>query len=213
MKRLNLIGHTYVKMKVISFHSTNKRGVGFWNCICSCGKKCIRACIAMRNSHTKSCGCLKNKGGNIKHGHSKYRNETPFYRIWGRMLRRCRNKNSKDYLRYGAKGIFVCKEWKDFRVFLKDMYPSFLKHQKILKKKEISTIDRIDNALGYSKQNCRWLTMYEQNRNRTSNINVLYKGKKMCLKDFSSCVNLDYHKIYSCYRKGKLQSFFKVSFI
>ena len=208
MKRLNLIRHTYGQMKVISFHSVNKRGVVFWNCICSCGKKCIRAGIAMRNGHTKSCGCLKKKGGNIKHGHSKHRNETPFYRIWVRMLRRCRNKNSKDYLRYGARGLGVCKEWEDFRKFLHDMFPSYEKHIKVGSNKQ-TTIDRIDNSLGYSKNNCRWATMAEQCRNKTNNIFVIYKGNKMCLKDFAHIIDWDYHKTWRWYKKGKLQSFFK----
>jgi hypothetical protein len=57
----------------------------------------------------------------------------------------------------------VCKEWIDsFSKFLKDMG----------EKPEGLSIDRINNSEAYSKENCRWATREEQQRNRRNSINI-----------------------------------------
>lgn len=84
---------------------------------------------------------------------------TPTYSTWCGMLQRCYNPNSSAYKWYGAKGITVCKEWReDFVSFFQDMgeRPSEM------------TLDRIDSSKGYFKENCRWTTMLEQQNNRTN---------------------------------------------
>ena len=74
---------------------------------------------------------------------------------WDSIKRRCYNKNDKSYVRYGAKGIKA--EWNSFEEFFKDMSESYF---------EGASIDRIDNTKGYSKDNCQWIRLSEQSRNR-----------------------------------------------
>src|SRR5208283_883530 len=79
---------------------------------------------------------------------------TPGYRTWVGMRQRCRNPKSRNYPRYGGRGIKICKRWDSFQTFLDDMGP---------KPKGLS-IDRIDNDGHYEPANCRWATAAEQVR-------------------------------------------------
>ena len=86
----------------------------------------------------------------------------PLYKRWNVMLRRAAWKipsqmaNSKVGPYYAK--CTVCDEWLDFSNFarwaLANGYRQGLQ------------IDRIDNARGYSPDNCRWVTRVVQNRNR-----------------------------------------------
>ena len=82
---------------------------------------------------------------------------SPTYRSWSAMLTRCNNNKSISYKYYGAKGISVCPEWRDFGVFFRDMGP----------RPEGMTLDRINGQLGYFKENCRWATPAQQSINRS----------------------------------------------
>ena len=82
--------------------------------------------------------------------------ERPYY-SWKSMVQRCHDKNRKDYPRYGGKGIKVCRHWRKYANFLEDMG--------VPKPDEV--LDRIDSTKGYFKANCRWVTITENNRNRS----------------------------------------------
>ena len=89
------------------------------------------------------------------------------------MKHRCLNPNAKKYADYGGRGIKICDRWlESFENFYRDMgeRPS-KKH----------SIDRIDNNGNYCPENCRWVTMKEQARNKRTNRTMLYNGKKICV--------------------------------
>lgn len=101
--------------------------------------------------------------------------ETRFYHIWCAMKQRCLYPKHNRYKNYGGRGIKICEEWLDFKNFAKDMYDTYLAYQKFYKTKKIS-IDRINTNGNYTKENCRWSTLWQQNLNRTNNRLLTYKG-------------------------------------
>lgn len=84
------------------------------------------------------------------------------YQVWSNMKSRCYNSNSKRYKYYGARGITVCDRWiNSFKNFHQDMSSSYQKGLQL---------DRIDTNGHYSPENCRWVTLAENNRNKRMNI-------------------------------------------
>lgn len=96
----------------------------------------------------------------LRHGHGDPRARSITYNSWRAMCDRCNQPTHKWYHRYGQRGITVCPEWQGrggFQRFLADMGERPNKDY---------TLDRIRNAEGYCKDNCKWSTKSEQNRNR-----------------------------------------------
>ena len=80
---------------------------------------------------------------------------TPTHRAWVAMRQRCLNKNHPQYKDYGGRGITISATWNDFSVFLNDMGV-----------KPIGmSLERLNNNLGYSKDNCCWASRQTQQRN------------------------------------------------
>jgi hypothetical protein len=100
---------------------------------------------------------------NFKHGlsYTKIRN------VWNAMHQRCTNPNTKSYAIYGARGIAVCERWKSVQAFVADMG---------IPEKGM-TLERINNDLGYSPDNCKWVTRTAQAHNRRSSRHVVLDGK------------------------------------
>jgi hypothetical protein len=96
------------------------------------------------------------------------KSQHPLYAVYWAMRDRCYNRNHEFYSRYGARGIRVCPEWLDpicgFQSFLLDMgkRPEGTDGNG----KSLWSIDRVDNDRGYCKDNCRWATSSQQQRNR-----------------------------------------------
>lgn len=103
------------------------------------------------------------------------------YRAWMHMKQRCCNPRHKQYPEYGGRGINVCDRWRNFDAFYEDMgdRPS-PKH----------SLDRRNNDLGYSKDNCRWATRTEQNRNHRGNRVLQFNGKIQCIADWADEMSL-----------------------
>ena len=83
------------------------------------------------------------------------------YDAWIAMKARCFNKQNPNFHYYGGRGITVCEDWKSsFETFLRDM------GQKPFDK---ATLDRIDVNGDYKPENCRWISIQMQQRNRRDN--------------------------------------------
>ena len=92
--------------------------------------------------------------------------------IWNGMQMRCNNPKRKDYPRYGGSGISVCDEWSGVGGF--DRFYAWSVNNGY---SDDLTIDRVDRADDYSPENCRWVTLSQQARNRSNNHLIEYKGE------------------------------------
>jgi hypothetical protein len=111
------------------------------------------------------------------HGYSHGGLLKPEYDVWSAMKSRCQNVNHQAFARYGARGIKVCKRWQKFELFIEDMGP---------RPHSSYTLDRIDNSGDYNKENCRWTSYTNQNRNRGKYNHLLqYQGATMTISEAS----------------------------
>lgn len=78
------------------------------------------------------------------------------YHSWNCMKNRCNNSNLKEYKNYGGRGITYDPKWETFEGFYEDMG----------ERPENTSLDRIDVNGNYCKENCRWATKEEQQRNQ-----------------------------------------------
>lgn len=152
MRDLDLKGKKFGRLHVLAREGKDRQGSSTWKCICDCGEeKVIRGCL-LNTGRQKSCGCLQREAI-TKHGLYNH----PLYTVWAGMIQRCSNKNQPSYKNYGARGIKVCKRWKNFKDFYNDMIEGYSSSLQI---------DRINNDGNYEPGNCRWVTRSQQNRNK-----------------------------------------------
>ena len=85
------------------------------------------------------------------------------YRLWQNMKSRCYSKNNAAYKNYGGRGIKVCNEWLDPKKFINWALENGYDENA---PKGQCTLDRINNYKGYSPENCRWISMKEQIKNK-----------------------------------------------
>ena len=106
------------------------------------------------------------------------KSEQRIYRIWAAIKSRTSNPNVPCYRWYGAKGIQMCDEWKD-------SFDSFLKWSTENGYSDDLTIDRINSSLDYCPNNCRWITIKEQQHNRCNNLQITINGETKCLSEWA----------------------------
>jgi hypothetical protein len=124
-----------------------------WQCQCSCGTpKSVRNSSLLSRKST-SCGCARSQALSNRKTHGM--TDSVEYRTWQWMWDRVRHKP-------GYQNISVCPRWQEFENFYSDMGPR-------PEGKSIS-LDRVDNAKGYEKINCRWATPTMQNRNKGNTV-------------------------------------------
>lgn len=117
---------------------------------------------------------------------------TPEWRAWWDARRRCTVTTAKHYADYGGRGITVCERWESFEAFLADMGSRPDGH----------SLERRDNSLGYSPENCYWATPKEQLRNTRKNKYLTWNGKTQCLSAWAEEVGLERHTLKSRINSG-----------
>lgn len=163
-----MINQKFNRLTILRFAGKDKWGSLMVECRCDCSKILITrlADIKVNKSiQCRDCGYklkrqsiaklqspIAGKGNNYRHGMAK----TNTYKVWCGMKKRCSASTGKDFKWYKSRNITVCDRWLKFENFLEDMGEKTPKMY----------IDRIDNDLGYFKENCRWVNSKLNSQNR-----------------------------------------------
>jgi hypothetical protein len=198
MKKQSLIGMRFGRLTVIN-DTRIMYGEAYYSaseCLCDCGGRKTTSNTNLKKGLTKSCGCIQKEftiKRCTKHGLKTRNNPHPIYRTWTAMHTRCSSPKCKNWADYGGRGITVCSEWNDFESFSSDMLPSW---------KRGLSLDRIDNAKGYSKENCKWSTSKEQNSNKRNVHPVSFGGETRTLADWGRYLGGTCDLIYVRLKRG-----------
>lgn len=163
----------------------------YWLCSCDCGNQATVRGSNLRCGKTKSCGCLHDelssarlKAQNTTHGESQSR----LYGIWCDMKKRCNNPSHWAYARYGGRGIAVCDEWQGFESF----YDWAMSHGY----SDSLTIERTNNNEEYCPQNCQWVSMTVQSRNRSNNTTLEFADERLTVSEWAERMSMAYTTLY-----------------
>lgn len=162
----------------------NNPTIPYGYCHCGCGQK-----TAIVEKTYRAIGLIRGEPRRFIQYHSTRRHNqcvsldgrpSRTYRTWDSMKQRCLNPNHTMFRYYGERGISICERWLKFENFLADMG----------ERPSERTLDRIDNSLGYSPDNCRWATGMEQGNNTSYNVRYEWKGVSMTLAQLARLTDM-----------------------
>ena len=175
--KLDITGNRFGCLVALSFSTRRPNGQSMWRCRCDCGTVKDVGLSGLRKGSSRSCGCRKHDC-RTRHGMA---HKTPEYNVWVKMRQRCNNANDKSYRDYGGRGITVCKRWSSFDAFYDDMGP---------RPSAQHSIERVNNALGYTKANCIWATRTTQNNNTRATRRITFDGKTLSLSEWADSLGV-----------------------
>lgn len=197
-KHGDMTGRTFGRLHVDEYEGVVRIGKDnkpqhMWKCTCECGNTCTRSTNALVHGDSlKSCGCYANE---IRRANAMKEKNNPnsinnrglrrLYTIYNNMKGRCLNVGGRDYMKYGARGIYICDEWLG-----EDGFENFVAWAKANGYEETLSIDRIDNDGPYAPWNCRWGDANVQVNNTRVTL-YLWDGEEMLsMEQFTRKYNL-----------------------
>lgn len=132
----------------------------------------------------------RTKETKIKHG----KRHTRLYNIWSKMKERCYNPAREAYKYYGGKGVIVCDEWQnDFQKFHDWATTNGYKDN--------LTIDRINPDGNYEPNNCRWITLSENVRQKYKSDFITIGDKSLTIHDWAQRLNFSQYALRNRYKE------------
>jgi hypothetical protein len=102
------------------------------------------------------------------------------------MVARCKYDKHDIENKYVGRGITMCDRWHNFSNFIEDMG----------ERPSGTTLDRINNDLGYMACNCRWATLTEQARNRRNARLGYFSALDIAVRMYAGAKAIDVAKLY-----------------
>lgn len=189
MRAKDMTGQRFGRLVVLGRAEQSK-----WRCRCDCGNEVAILGGNLQKGFTKSCGCLNSElSADRKTIHGGY--GTRLYKEWSSIKDRCYRPKTAGYDRYGGRGITMCDEWLD-------NFGAFRDWAMANGYRDDLTIDRKDNNGPYSPENCRWITLKEQQNNRSNNTLITCWGRTQTLQQWADETKISRHTISARLKRG-----------
>lgn len=211
MAKLNdLTGKTFGQWYVLSRSGSTKNKASKWLCKCmSCGTTKEVVGQTLTNGSSTMCRSCSAK---IYSKKSKYSGDKLKTSLYAGIKQRCYNPNHEGYKYYGARGIKMCDEWKDNS-------DSFCEWAYANGYKAGMSIERIDTDGNYEPDNCTFIPIEEQPKNRRTTHFITIGDRTLTYSDWCRLFDVDYHTVnrirskYNCSPKDALLVFLSQKFL
>lgn len=179
--KIEIVGERFGRLVVVSEskNGTSKHRKVIVVCDCGVQKEVYASNLLKSNTPTRSCGCLDAER-KTTHGMSYH----VAFKVWEGMMRRCYSEDHEAFQNYGGRGIAVCEEWHEPERFISCLIDNGW-HKGL-------QVDRQDNDLGYSPDNCRVVTSAENNLNKRTNRKCIFNGEVLTVREASEKYGIKY---------------------
>lgn len=131
----------------------------------------------------------------MKYGYKHGMSNSRLYRAWDSMKARCYRKTTAPFKKYGGRGITVCDEWRN-------SFQAFCEWAMAHGYEDGLSLDRIDVNGNYEPSNCRWVSMKEQENNRSNNVKLEYNGESRTIAEWSEILGIRWDVLYHRVQRG-----------
>lgn len=191
---IDLSGRRFGKLKILRLDKERTKRKSYWICECECGN--VKSIRGDTLNVIQSCGCVKKQQDKINLGIKDNHNMTyhPAFAIWDSMMNRCFNPKSSSYKNYGERGITVCEEWKDVKIFCKWMDDN--NYNKTL------SIERKDVNGNYEPSNCCLIPKEEQVWNTRVTRYIEIDGRKIPVAKTAREIGINPNTVWDRWKRG-----------
>ena len=115
------------------------------------------------------------------------------YGVWRNIISRCYDERSERFYTYGERGITVCESWKtDFHAYARWALENGWEPGLSIERKDVDGM--------YCPENCTFITMVEQMRNKTNNVRITIDGKEKCLVEWCEIFHVPFGTAWARYK-------------
>ena len=148
MDKIDLTGHKFNYLTVISSAGKNKFNQTVWNCQCDCGKFTIVTTTKIRSGYTKSCGCFRSNNRALDKGVASSKHLFNNYKNNARRRELDFIITFEEFLALTKKPCYYCGIWARQRI-----HPNKGNNRTTREAYFYNGLDRVDNSKGYTVDN------------------------------------------------------------
>lgn len=196
--RPELMGARYGRLEIVGFtQDSSLRNMWKWRMKCECGRE--KTCFPsdVKSGKVSSCGCYLRENSAKKASKFAFavKDNSRLYNIYNKMKSRCTREQDQRYADYGGRGISVCDDWMN-------SFDAFARWAHDNGYADDLTIERIDVNGNYCPENCKWITLKEQNANKRNTVYVNVNGENVPLLKVSETACVSYDTLHNRVAKG-----------